>query len=291
MGLSGPSGSGKTYSALQLAKGITGDWKKIALADTENGSALYYAGSKTGPWTHIPFDGISTKGGYSPENWNKLIQFAETLPIDVLILDSVSAEWEGVGGCLELVDELSQGKSAFSNGWKRVTPLHRAFIDRMRHSRLHILATMRSKQDYVVETNDKGKSTPRKVGTKSIQREGTDYEFGIILDIDMGHYASSSKDRTGLFAGRTPFKIDEDTGKELLAWANSGVEPAEVKKAGFDQRNRDHVNALCKLLGKNNIPEEDYQGFIDRMDGMPKEHIEKLLNLYKEVKGNVEIPF
>lgn len=277
IGLSGPSGSGKTYSALQLAFGIAGDWGKIALADTENKSALYYAGKPTGIWLHIPFD-ETARGGYSPQNWIKLITYAESLPIDVLILDSVSAEWEGVGGCLDLIESLGKGKNAFA-GWKTVTPMHRAFIDRMRHSRLHIIATMRSKQDYVVESNEHGKQVPKKVGTKSIQREGTDYEFGIILDIDMSHFATSSKDRTGLFAERHPFKIDEDTGKELLAWANAGVDSEPPKPAaGFDPTNDDHIRGMNILLDNNHIDNRDYRAFIIKeMAGHQREYLNVLL--------------
>lgn len=215
VGLTGPSGSGKTYSALQLAKGIAGEWSKIALADTENRSALYYAG--LGPWQHVEFS-PNLDGGYHPHNWIKLIDFIEKdETIDVLILDSISHEWEGRGGCLEIIDKINKGFS----GWKQVTPMHGAFIDRMRHSRLHIIATMRSKTDYVVEQNDKGKPAPKKVGLKSSQREGIDYEFGLIFDVEMNHYATSAKDRTGIFAERGPFQISETLGAELLNWTKT----------------------------------------------------------------------
>lgn len=222
IGLTGPSGAGKTFSALQMAYGITGDWKKIAVADTENKSSLYYAGEQTGDWQHIPFPPTMPQG-YHPHNWCQLIRFAERDPsIEVLILDSISHEWEGAGGCLDLVDRIAKGFA----GWKAVTPLHNDFIDTMRHSRLHIIATMRSKTDYVVEQNDRGKQAPRKVGLKSSQREGTDYEFGIIFDIEISHLATASKDRTGLYAARGPFMITPETGRELLRWANSGEAPA-----------------------------------------------------------------
>lgn len=260
LGLTGPSGSGKTYSALQLAFGITGDWTKITLADTENKSALYYAGEMTGPWNHIDFPPTINRG-YHPENWIELLKVAESNKnTEVLILDSITHEWEGVGGSLELVDELSAHGSKFSGGWKTVTPLHRAFIDAMRHSRLHIIATMRSKQDYVVETNDKGKAVPKKVGTKSVQREGTDYEFGIIFDVDMGHYAAASKDRTGLFTKKSPFKISAETGKALLEWANSGreaqVAPVTAAAKVFEG-NKEQSDFLVGMLKKWKPPVDE----------------------------------
>lgn len=251
IGLTGPSGSGKTYSALQLAYGITGDWKKIALVDTENKSSLYYAGEKTGEWQHIDFP-PTIPGGYHPTNWIKAIEYVESdKDIQVLILDSISHEWNATGGSLDLQTKFG-GKF---QDWAKVTPLHNAFVDKMRHSRLHIIATMRSKQDYAVEQNEKGKSTPRKVGLAPVQREGTDYEFGIILDIQINHYCEASKDRTGIFAGRGPFQITADTGKELLTWANQGksVAPKSQNPSTFSQDNPKHMEWFKATLKKRNI--------------------------------------
>lgn len=217
IGLTGPSGAGKTYSALQLAYGLTKDWKKITLADTENGSALYYAGN-TGEWGHIDFP-PHMRNGYHPDNWCALIDYVESDPTcEVLILDSISHEWNGVGGTLELHNRAG-GRF---DSWAKVTPIHNRFIDKMRNSRLHIIATMRAKQDYVLEQNDKGKSAPVKVGLASVQREGLDYEFGVMFDINIKHFAESSKDRTGLFSEMGAFQISQDIGDMLLQWVNSG---------------------------------------------------------------------
>jgi hypothetical protein len=259
IGLTGPSGAGKTYSALQLAYGITGDWTKIALADTENRSALYYAGSKTGPWDHIDFPSTMPQG-YHPNNWVNLISFVESDPkIEVLILDSISHEWQGTGGCLQLVESLKAGFAS----WKTVTPLHTKFIDRMRQSRLHIIATMRSSQDYVVEQNDKGKATPKKVGLKANQREGTDYEFGIVFDVDISHYASSSKDRTGLFAERGPFVITSDVGRELLSWSREG----KSKHPIFDKSRKELLEHLGKKYEELNYPDGYCNQLAEALDG------------------------
>lgn len=232
IGLTGPSGAGKTYSALQLAYGITGDWSKIVVADTENKSALYYAGKMTGNWEHIPFDS-SISQGYHPNNWIKLIDIAESDPnTEVLVLDSISHEWQA---CLQLIEQFAKtGAGNTYVQWGKVTPLHNAFIDKMRNSRLHIIATMRSVTEYVLELNEKGKQAPKKVGMKSKQREDLDYEFGIIFDIDISHYAVSNKDRTGIFVDRAPFKISADLGKELVAWAKDGHYKEEVKVPVFD---------------------------------------------------------
>jgi hypothetical protein len=227
IGVDGPAGAGKTLSSLYIAYGITGDWKRIAVADTENDSALYYAGDMTGEWQHIPFD-VGMKDGYSPANFCKLIDYAETLDIDVLVIDSISHEWNGAGGCLDIVNNI--GGNSFT-AWKTVTPMHNRFIDRMRHSSKHIVATMRSKSDYVLEENSRGKKEPKKVGLASVQRDGTDFEFGVIFSVGQNHMATVEKDRTNLFIDRPPFLITPETGEELKTWAGSGASPVYEGKS------------------------------------------------------------
>lgn len=262
VGITGPSGAGKTLSALHLAYGITKDWSKIALADTENRSAQYYAGERTGPWNHIDFPS-TTPRGYHPDNWIALLDMVEQQRhIDVLIFDSISHEWEGVGGCLDLNTKMG---GRFQD-WAKVTPLHSRFVDRMRESRLHVIATMRSKQDYVIEQNDKGKAAPRKVGLRSVQREGTDYEFGIILDIDMAHFATASKDRTGLFSERGPFQVTADTGSELLAWSRDGEE--KVYEGTASQKRE--LKGLLVGLG---VPEDRMAQFHMQLIGIKMEYL------------------
>ena len=249
LGVTGPSGAGKTLSSLLIAYGLTKDWTKIILADTENRSALYYAGDKTGPWKHLDFP-PTLKNGYHPDNWCALIDYAQADPdCEVLILDSITHEWNGVGGCLDTQTRLG---GRFEH-WAKVTPMHNRFIDKMRNSNLHIIATMRSKQDYTVELNEKGKNAPTKVGLASIQREGTDYEFGVIFDMGMNHYAKASKDRTGLFAPKDMFQIGSETGEELLAWVNSGKAPVIPI---FDKENVKQVDWLKKKV------EEKYFTFV-----------------------------
>lgn len=264
--LSGPSGAGKTFSALQLAHGITQDWSKIALADTENRSSLYYAGEKTGPWQHIDFP-PTLKGGYHPNNWIQLISFAENDPnVEVLILDSISHEWEAQGGALDLNQQMG---GRFTD-WAKVTPVHRSFVDKMRSSRLHIIATMRSKTDYAIEKDERGKNTVTKMGLKAIQREGMDYEFGIVFDVAISHHATAVKDRTGLFVGRSPFYISGQTGQELLSWSKD-AKPIETAKKQFPFK-KDHPKAqemLKKAMKDREIPDEKYAQLADALDGQP----------------------
>ncbi len=278
IGLTGPSGSGKTFSALQLAYGITGDWSKIVVVDTENRSSLYYAGERTGLWEHIDFP-PTVQGGYDPRNWVKMIDFVEQDPkTEVVILDSISHEWQG---CLQLLEVYAKNaKGNTFTPWKIVTPFHDAFIDKMRHSRLHVIATMRTSTDYSMEKNQDGKTVPKKIGLKPTQREGVDYEFGVLFDIDISHYSSTSKDRTGLFAEEPPFLINPSTGEKLKAWALSGLvkEPVPVQAhvTTFDFSNDKHLIKLYDTLASQKIPQEYHQPIALELTGKEwnKENIE-----------------
>lgn len=213
IGISGASGFGKTYSSLLLAYGITGDWSKIAVIDTENGSASLY--SDLGPYYTI-----ALAPDYSPEKYIQAIQACIKGGIQVAIIDSVSHEWEGEGGCLDIQTKLG-GKY---QDWKTVTPRHNKFIQAILQSPIHIITTTRRKQDYEMSNNG-GRTTVTKVGTKEITREGFEYELTLNFElINDQHLVKASKDRTGLFDKKPEFIVTSETGKQLLEWANSGVD-------------------------------------------------------------------
>ena len=225
IGLQGCAGGGKTYSSLLLAKGLTnGDFSKVAIIDTENGSADLYA--------HLGnYNVLSLAPPFTPENYIKAIDVCEKAGIEVIIIDSISHEWD------ELLDFHSKlAGNSFTN-WAKVTPRQKAFVDKILQTNAHIIATMRTKQDYVLNQKD-GKFIPEKVGLKSVQRDGLDYEFTLVFDVDIKHFVVSSKDRTGLFMGKPEFTISENTGKEILEWCNSGAKSVEVPKV---QNTQDEV--------------------------------------------------
>lgn len=217
LALAGPSGSGKTYSALLLAQGLGG---RIAVIDTEHGSASLYADI-------ADFDTLELHAPYSPERYVDAITAAEQAGYSVLIIDSYSHEWTGSGGCLESNEKLAHQKFKGNTwaAWNETTPRHRRLTDKILTSSLHIICTMRSKTETV---QGEGKKI-LKLGMKSEQRDGTDYEFTVVLDLTHdGHTAMASKDRTKLF--EAPELISEETGRRLLAWLNSGVSPEERAK-------------------------------------------------------------
>lgn len=213
LALSGPSGSGKTTGALLIAKGIGG---KIAVLDTERGSASLYSDL-------VPFDVVELTPPYTPERYIEVIQEAEKAGYDTLILDSITHEWNGAGGILEIVDKVARSKYKGNSyaAWNEGTPRHQKFVDAMLASPLHIIATMRSKAVYVETEKANGKKTIQKQGAAPQQRDGLEYEFTAVLDLSVdGNIAIASKDRTRLF--HDPVVITEDVGKDLFTWLQSG---------------------------------------------------------------------
>lgn len=219
IGLSGPSGYGKTYSALLLAYGIIEDWSKIAIIDTENNSASLYS--------HLgEFNVLTLQEPFTPERYIEAIKVCENEEMEVIIIDSISHEWQGKGGCLE-IHEMLGGRF---NDWAKVTPRHNAFLDAIIQSKSHIITTSRRKVDYSIDQDSNGKTKVTKVGMKEITREGYEYELTVNFEfLNDRNLVNASKDRTGLFAGKPEFIINTSTGKKLFDWCNNGESLDTIK--------------------------------------------------------------
>ncbi|WP_294231979.1 AAA family ATPase [uncultured Chryseobacterium sp.] len=235
LGLSGASGFGKTKSALLLAYGMTQDWSKIAVIDTENSSASLYSDLGN-------YNVLDLQAPYSPERYIQAIELCEGSGISVIIIDSASHEWNGTGGCLDIHEKLG---GRFQD-WANVTPRHQAFINKILQSNCHIITTTRRKIDYSLDIGSNGKTQVVKHGTKEITRDGFEYELTINFElINENHLAKASKDRTGLFMNKPEFLITSDTGKMILEWCNSGS-----KTNPFE-------NFTQSSGGRNNMPKID----------------------------------
>jgi hypothetical protein len=235
LALTGPSGSGKTYGALVIAKGLGG---RIAVIDTEHGSASLYS--------HLcDFDTLELRPPYSPERYVEAIKAAEAGGYDVIVIDSTTHEWNGSGGCLEINEDTARAKYR-GNGWSawnETTPRHRAFIDAMLQANAHVIATGRSKTE-TSQVEDGGRKKVVKLGMKTEQRDGFEYEFTVVLDlVHDGHYANASKDRTGLFAG-DPKPLSEETGRTLADWLESGADASAALVAELNDAAENGTDAL-----------------------------------------------
>jgi AAA domain len=225
LGIQGPSGSGKTLSGLALIKNL---WPnaKVLCVDTENQSAELYSDHSLAP----AFDELPLEPPFSSDRYEACIDYAVKNGYDVLLIDSISHQWEGDGGILRRKDEMDRrpgNQNSYMN-WNAFTPEHTHFIESIKQSPIHIVATMRSKQDYALD-NSSGKAKPVKLGLAPIVREGTEYEFAIVFDIQMDHKCTLSKNRTGLFENKVIDLADPAVAAELRAWLDSGKAVDEPK--------------------------------------------------------------
>lgn len=212
LALQGPSGSGKTKSSLLIAYGLCGSWDKVAVVDTENRSADLYA--DLGAYHVLPLT-----APFTPERYIEAIQVCLNASMQVIIVDSISHCWEGIGGILDIHAKMVG--NSFTN-WAKLTPRFNAFVQTMLQCEAHIIGTIRAKQEYVLSEKN-GKQVPEKVGLKGITRDGMDYEFTLVLDTDITLKARASKDRTQLFFGKPEFIPSVETGAIILKWCNSGT--------------------------------------------------------------------
>jgi hypothetical protein len=265
MAIQGPSGSGKTYSALLVAYGLTKDWKKIAVLDTENGSANLYS--------HLgSYSVLNLTAPYTPEEYIDAIETAVKQGFECLIIDSLSAEWNGQGGILDIHGNIP-GNSF--TAWAKITPRHNAFIQAILQSNMHIIGTMRSKTDYVLSEKN-GKQVPEKVGMKPVQREDSEYEFTVVFELNQKHQAIVGKDRTGLFSKRPELYLTAEVGDEISQWCtithNPTIEPTssleeaeETQDLFLEQINAcKSVEELGRLFNANPNHQRKYRSYFSQ---------------------------
>lgn len=217
MTLDGPSGSGKTYTALRFAHALA-NGGRIAVIDTEHGSAAKYAGESPDgvAWD---FDVVALKT-FSPDRYTELINEAGKAGYAVLIIDSLSHAWEGTGGALEIKDR--QGGNQWT-AWRTVTPIHNRMVDSILQSPCHVITTMRSRMEYVQEQDANGKTVIRKVGLSPVQRPGMEYEFDIVADMDWSHILRVSKSRCSAVADLVVDKPGPGFIMPVVEWLTSGT--------------------------------------------------------------------
>lgn len=258
--LASPSGFGKTYSALLIAFGLTGNWQKIAVVDTENESASLY--SHLGKFKTLPL-----APPYSPDRYIQAIETCEREGMEVIIIDSITHVWKGQGGLLEYQNSLG-GRY---QDWAKATPLYQNWLNKILQSKCHVITTNRKKQGYNMITEG-NKTKVEKAGLDDEIRDGYEYEMTLALEIiNDKHMARASKDRTQLFVDKPEFVITVDTGRALLHWSNEGkeVDEATVAETPVNQYELQRKISACKTdaevveLFKAQRPEVQQQ-FIDK---------------------------
>jgi hypothetical protein len=268
LGMAAPSGGGKTLGALLIGYGLMKEkypketdafrWGKIAIIDTENGSGQLYVGSEVANIKIGEYNAITLPPPFEADKYTSAIELCKSSDIEVCIIDSTTHLWSGEGGLLEQQNVAAKRSGNSYTAWRDITPQHNKFVETMLQSPMHIIATMRSKQEYVQEKNEQtGKTIVRKLGMEPEQRKGMEYEFTTFFDIDNEHNAFGSKDRTSMFDQKS-FKITPKIGEQLMRWLDGGVTTESVVVASVVQKAdkdvaissiKNEIVATCRDLG------------------------------------------
>lgn len=210
----GPSGSGKTMTALRMAKGIADKMgRRYAVIDTEARSASKYAGRFS-----FVVDNLENK---TVDGYIAAMNEAYKAGYQVLVIDSLSHAWRELTEEVDRITQASASKNSLLS-WGRVSPKQKRLVEAILNFPGHIIATMRSKTEWVIGEGKGGKTAPQKIGLAPEQGKGIEYEFDLLVELTQTHQAVVTKDRTGRFQDETIEKPGEDFGVALYDWLNSG---------------------------------------------------------------------
>ncbi|POB12152.1 ATP-binding protein [Sulfobacillus sp. hq2] len=251
LALIGPAGSGKTYSSLRIATALGA---RVAVIDSERGSASKYA-------DEFAFDVLELET-FAPHEYIEAIRAAVAGGYDVLIIDSLSHAWAGKGGVLDMHDAATaqeRGGNSYT-AWRTVSPEHNKLIEEILHAPVHIIATLRSKIAYVQEKDDRGKTVVRKVGMQPIQREGLDFEFDVVGDLDQTNRLVITKTRCRALAQAVIRQPGDEVARTLKAWLSDGP-PAPARLTD------DQVKALWQAARHRGLNADGLRAFCNTLLG------------------------
>jgi hypothetical protein len=258
LGIASPSGGGKTYTALRIASGMAQAVNgKVAFIDSEKGSASLYADT-------FDFDVIELQEPYTVDSYVKWIKEAEALKYNVLVVDSLTHAWKQI---LVEIEKLTSTKYKGNSyrAWAEGTPMYDKLVDALLSFKGHIIMTSRSKTEYSQEKDDKGRTQINKVGLGIQNRQDFDYECTMFMEGTHDHYFTVTKDRTGKYQDNIILKPDEDFGKGLIEWLETGVDDNRLSLKDLiikmsdmtsELMNKDSVKykpLIIQIMKKNNV--------------------------------------
>jgi hypothetical protein len=242
LAIDGVSGSGKTFTAMAIGAGMVkavGGGGRLAIIDSEHGSASLYA-------DRFDFDSVQLKR-FQIEDYIEALDAAATARYPVVIIDSTSHAWDALVERVERIAGQKYGGNTF-RAWGEGTPLQKKLIEAMLNYPGHVIVTCRSKTEYSVDKDEKGKTTVKKVGTAAVQRQGFEYEFTMAMTMDANHVGFVTKDRTGKFQDQFIEKPGKEIGGQLIAWLNEGEGPPPPPPDDIGQRSREALTELGNIL-------------------------------------------
>ena len=241
LALSGPAGAGKTFSLLVLATELA-NGGKIAYIDTEHGSASKYAhtdkcgGPNCTDPSHFNFEVVEPES-FDPRQLIKFIDYAVEHGYAVICVDSLSHYWMGPNGELELVDAAAKRDTRGNSfaAWKTITPIHNQLVDRILSVPIHVMVSMRTKTEWVVEKDEKtGKSVPRKIGLAPVMRDGIEFEFDVCGDLDQDNNLTITKTRCSALSGKVINRPGREMANVLREWCAGAPNEAKAETSSSE---------------------------------------------------------
>lgn len=258
LAINGVAGSGKTFSSLKIASGMVevgrheNGLARIAFIDSERGSARLYADVEG----FQPFDVLELQanadGVITPQQYLDAIAAAKQYGYDFLIIDSLSHAWEGVLDMKDKIDRSKPNSNSYTN-WRSITPVHNKLVDSILSYPGHVIACMRVKMEHVIEKDDNGKSSVRKVGLKSVMRDGVEYEFSVVMDMQDDNSANITKTRCVELAGQVIHKPGTALADTLNAWLGTGIEPQPKTEQPWTKPEMETFMAHWRGQGWNDV--------------------------------------
>lgn len=289
MAITGTSGSGKTFTALSVAQGLG---SKIALIDSEYRSASKYADK-------FDFDTLDISANTHPNEYSKAIELAVKEGYEVLIIDSLTHAWDATKKEVERLTNASNSRNSYVQ-WAQGSKIWDALKATINKSNLHIIVTMRSKADFVQEEVN-GKKTVRKVGLAPEVRDGTEYEYDVVLDMNNDHYGSISKTRCDTLDGYTQEKPSKELGESLKAWLDDGVDlpqpivttqtprPQAPTQQATQMTRKEKLDQLMRDTITVRLTAEMVEGIVGKdINTATNEQLKALHDLVEELKENLK---
>lgn len=251
-------------------------WEKICLIDSENESGSLYVGTTVGTTRIGEYLTINLTPPFTAQRYLEAITLAEENGVGFLIIDSLSHAWSGEGGMLDMQAKASQRSGNSYTAWREITPLHNKLVDKILQSSMHVAITLRSKAEYVIEENDRGKKAPRKIGMAPVFKDGIEFETTVFFELAQDHTVCASKDRTGLFDSQY-FTISPKTGELIYGWLQS----APDEPAAPDQKPEPADDAEPSLASAVDSAIKKY------CDGMDNQGKKKIAEEIRGITGGV----
>lgn len=283
--VTGPSGAGKTMTSLLLARELAAGGK-IAAIDSEFGSMSKYA-------DRFDFDVMELAGDYHPNRYTAALQEAEAAGFAVCIVDSLTHAWTGTKDVVDkrkMADRNGNGFTAWSEGTKLWDALQNAIMG----SKMHVIVTMRAKTAYSQEKDEKGKTVVRKLGMEPETRDGSEFAYDIVLDMDTEHVGRVSKTRCAELDGYAVLKPGAELGQIIAAWVGGGAEPkppagTKTRLERIHERYMADKTAAEKTMGRA-LP-ADFEPFTDWDETSytnAREEIMRIVRAHNEQAGDPE---